>query len=101
MQGSLKHGTLILTPRRLFDMHSAISSFSLQATQQHAQRSLARTALNLSDTLKAVDVLEQELQAAGLIYTQMQELKAYIADLCDMLQVGCCFFRWCLALYIC
>ncbi len=64
--------------------------YSLQATQQHAQRSLARTSLNLSDTLKAIDALEQELEAAGVKYTQMQELKAYIADLCDMLQVGCC-----------
>eukprot|EP00891_Asterochloris_glomerata_P000170 jgi/Astpho2/170/Aster-x0896 len=58
----------------------------LQATQQHAQRSLARTSLNLSDTLKAIDTLEQELEAAGVKYTQMQELKVYIADLCDMLQ---------------
>ena len=70
-------------------MHRSDSWFSPQATQQHAQRSLARTALNLSDTLKAVDMLEQELEAAGVKYTQMQELKAYIADLCDMLQVCC------------
>ena len=79
------------------DMHSSTFWCPLQTTQQHAQRSLARTGLNLSDTLKAVDVLEQELEAAGEKYTQMQELKAYIADLCDMLQVGCCAFEWCLA----
>ncbi|KAK9815407.1 hypothetical protein WJX72_003173 [[Myrmecia] bisecta] len=58
----------------------------LQASRKQADRNLARTAANLADSIKTVATLEDELKGAGEKYTYLQELRAYVADLCDMLQ---------------
>ena len=42
----------------------------------------------MTASLSAIDAFEEQLQAAGTRYTFLQDIKAYIADLCDMLQVS-------------
>lgn len=59
----------------------------LQASHSNAQKQLQRTSQNLADSIASLDTFEEQLQAAGARYTFLQEIKAYIADLCDMLQV--------------
>lgn len=58
----------------------------LQASHKNAQKQLQRTSQNLTDSISAIDALEEQLQSAGTRYTFLQQIKAYIADLCDMLQ---------------
>ena len=43
--------------------------------------------MRLQSSIAAVAALEKDLEAAGEKFTFLQEMKAYIADLCDMLQV--------------
>lgn len=58
-----------------------------QATHSHSQKQLAKVGNNLRDSMNSIGVLEAELGKAGDKYTYLQELKAYMGDLCDMLQV--------------
>lgn len=58
-----------------------------QATQSGAEKQLAQTGMRLQSSIAAVASLERDLKAADMKYTFLQEMKAYIADLCDMLQV--------------
>lgn len=57
-----------------------------QATQANAERSRRRAAENLAAAVAGVTTLEAELDAAGGRFAYLQQLRAYIADLCDMLQ---------------
>lgn len=59
----------------------------MQASHSNAQKQLQRTSQNLADSITSIDTFEEQLQSAGGRYTFLQETKAYIADLCDMLQV--------------
>lgn len=59
----------------------------MQASHINAQKQLQRTSQNLADSITSIDTFEEQLQSAGGRYTFLQETKAYIADLCDMLQV--------------
>lgn len=59
----------------------------LQMSQQQAEKNLARTAASLQNSLAAVGQLEDELAAAGERYAYIQRLRAYVADLCNMLAV--------------
>ncbi|KAK9800230.1 hypothetical protein WJX73_001691 [Symbiochloris irregularis] len=73
------------------DGEAALASLSrglerLQNAKKQAQHNLTRTQTNLQDSIAAVARLETELTAAGDKYTFMQEMRAYIADVCDMLQ---------------
>ncbi len=70
-----------------FQCHARSSRFSMQASHKNAQKQLQRTSQNLTDSISAIDAFEEELQSAGARYTFLQQIKAYIADLCDMLQV--------------
>ena len=60
----------------------------LQASHTHVKKQLERTAGQLADSISSVSGLEAQLSAAKAKYTYMQEKRGYIADLCDMLQVG-------------
>jgi len=59
----------------------------MQASQSGTEKQLARTAVNLQNSIAAVAALEKDLEAAGEKFTFLQAMRAYIADLCDMLQV--------------
>ncbi len=59
----------------------------MQATQTGTEKQLARTAVSLQNSMAAVASLEKDLSAAGEKFTFLQDMRAYIADLCDMLQV--------------
>ena len=59
----------------------------MQASHKNAQKQLQRTSQNLTDSISAIDAFEEQLQSAGARYTFLQQIKAYIADLCDRLQV--------------
>lgn len=60
----------------------------VQASHNNAEKQLQRTSQNMAASIAAVDTLGEQLQAAGEHYAFLQQTKAYIADLCDMLQVG-------------
>ena len=60
----------------------------LQASKQQAQHKSTRNQGNLSDSITAIARLEGEAAKAEDKYTFLQEVRTYIADLCDMLQVG-------------
>lgn len=60
------------------------------ATERHRIKS-TEAAARSEATLKT---LHAQLEAAGVRYQDVQQLRAYIADLCDMLQVsGTCTAR--------
>ncbi len=42
----------------------------------------------MQSSLAAISRMESELEAASSKYVMVQGLKAYVADLCNMLQVG-------------
>ena len=58
-----------------------------QASHQHVRKELGRTSQQLMDSIASVGGLDEDLAAAKAKYTYMQEVRGYIADLCDMLQV--------------
>jgi len=62
----------------------------LQASHQHVRKELGRTSQQLTDSIASVGGLDEDLAAAKAKYTYMQEVRGYIADLCDMLQVRPC-----------
>lgn len=57
-----------------------------QAAQAGAEKQLARTGASLAASIAAVASLERDLAAAGDKYAFLQDMRAYLADLCDMLQ---------------
>ena len=61
----------------------------VQATQSTAEKQLAKTGTNLAASIAAVATLERDLKTAGAKFAFLQDTRAYIADLCDMLQVPC------------
>ena len=58
-----------------------------QAARTRAQQELARTKGNLAHALEATTRLENGVADASVKFGFLQEIRAYIADLCDMLQV--------------
>lgn len=73
--------------QRLTHRPSQVGTAAEQGARGQAQASLERTQGRLGDSIATVGRLEAELAAAGDKYTFLQELRGYIADLCDMLQV--------------
>lgn len=57
-----------------------------QQTRTNISNQAAKTQENLQSSIQNVARLQGELSAASEKYTYLQELKGYIADLCDMLQ---------------
>jgi GC-rich sequence DNA-binding factor len=60
----------------------------VQATQANVEKQAKRTEENMVSSMAQCGDLEDSLEAASHKYTFLQHLKAYIADLCDMLQVS-------------
>ena len=58
-----------------------------QAARTRAQQELQRSKGSLADTLEAITRLENGLADASTKFGFLQEIRAYMADLCDMLQV--------------
>ncbi|KAL4451797.1 hypothetical protein ABPG75_007459 [Micractinium tetrahymenae] len=58
----------------------------LQMSRQQAEKNLERTSTSLQNSLAAIARMEGELEAASAKYVHVQGLKAYVADLCNMLQ---------------
>jgi len=54
--------------------------------KKHAARNLGRTKQSLQESVGAVSSLEEQLGASKEKYAYCQEVKAYIADLCECLQ---------------
>ncbi|KAG2502106.1 hypothetical protein HYH03_000598 [Edaphochlamys debaryana] len=59
----------------------------MQASHKQVAQNAKRTADNLTGSLAKVEALEAELKSAGDKYLYVQQLRAYVADLCDCLQV--------------
>ncbi|KXZ48179.1 hypothetical protein GPECTOR_30g275 [Gonium pectorale] len=59
----------------------------LQASHKQVQQSARRAGEGLTAALARVEGFESELRVAGDKYLYMQQLKAYVADLCECLQV--------------
>ena len=70
--------------------------YLMQATQSRTEKQLAKTGTNLASSIAAVATMERELKVAGDKFAFLQDTRAYIADLCDMLQVRRQGFRLCL-----
>lgn len=60
----------------------------LVLSKKQAEQNLIRTRGFLRDALEEVGNLKSVLETSGSKYTQVQEMKVYIADLCDCLQVN-------------
>ena len=65
-----------------------LPSLHIQATQSTTEKQLAKTGTNLAASIAAVATLERDMKAAGDKFAFLQDTRAYIADLCDMLQVA-------------
>ena len=76
-------GLVLILP----DMSQLSFCMVLQASHQHVRKELGRTSQQLTDSIASVGGLDDDLAAAKARYTYMQEVRGYIADLCDMLQV--------------
>ena len=63
---------------------------ALQLSRDNIRKQAAKTEANAQNGVKVISELEEQLDAAGQKYVTLQKIKAYIADLCDMLQV-CAF----------
>ena len=59
----------------------------LQAARTRAAQELQRSKGTLADTLEAITRLENGLADASTKFGFLQEIRAYVSDLCDMLQV--------------
>ena len=69
--------------------HGAHPTNAAQAGHTATERQRLKSteaAARSSETLRA---LHAQLEKAGARYQDVQQLRAYIADLCDMLQVWC------------
>ncbi len=67
---------------------------ALQASQRHAQQQLDRTNGNLDESMLQISMLETDVTKAGTRYTFLQEMRSYIADLCEMLDVRVLHLFW-------
>ena len=96
------------------DAPSVVPHDPAQASHQHVRKELGRTSQQLTDSIASVGGLDDDLAAAKAKYTYMQEVRGYVADLCDMLQArgavdacrerGACrrgFRQWSRTLYAC
>lgn len=63
----------------------------VQTTQGNIEKQSRKTQENIRDSIDECSQLESRLEAESNKYTFLQQLKGYIADLCDMLQVGVTF----------
>lgn len=59
----------------------------LQMTRGNLAKQSQKTEENIRDSIDECARLESSLEAESNKYTFLQQLKGYIADLCDMLQV--------------
>lgn len=59
----------------------------VQAGHAVTERQQAKSAEAAARSAKTLEALQAQLEAAGSRYQDVQQLRAYIADLCDMLQV--------------
>lgn len=59
-----------------------------QASQRNAQQQLDRTDGNLEESMRQISVLEGAAAKASDRYTFLQDMRNYIADLCEMLDVS-------------
>lgn len=66
---------------------------ALQASHKQADRNLQRTAGNLEGSVASIGRMEGELSTASDKYVFLQKLRAYVQDLCYMLQVIDCSWR--------
>lgn len=71
----------------LSSIHTRFLSSPPQATHKQADRNLARTGQSLQGALDAIGRLEGELGSASDKYVFLQKTRAYVQDLCYMLQV--------------
>ena len=62
---------------------------SIQMTKENIQKQAIKTEQNARNSVNTIGELEEQIEAAGQKYVTLQKIKAYIADLCDMLQVSC------------
>ena len=60
----------------------------LQMTQANIEKQAAKTQENVRSSVETVAQLQEALDAASGKYTFLQQLRGYVADLCDMLQVA-------------
>lgn len=56
-----------------------------QLSQRQAEKNLARTGRSLEECIAGISRTEKELKRAGEKYVYIQELRAYITDVCSML----------------
>ena len=59
-----------------------------QMTKDNIQKQAIKTEQNARNGVNTIGELEEQIEAAGQKYVTLQKIKAYIADLCDMLQVS-------------
>ncbi|KAK9825809.1 hypothetical protein WJX74_009574 [Apatococcus lobatus] len=57
----------------------------LQASRRNAQQQLDRTDGNLEESMRQISVLEGDAAKASDRYTFLQDMRGYVADLCEML----------------
>lgn len=69
----------------MFDILGAVAVW--QEKQQNLERQRKQTEGNLDHTVKQVERLQGDVAAAARRYTYIQDTRAFIADMCDMLQV--------------
>ena len=56
-----------------------------QLSQRQAEKNLVRTGRNLEDCIAGLKRMEEEIEQAGEKYIFIQQLRAYIVDICSML----------------
>lgn len=61
--------------------------FLMQTTCDNVEKQSKKTDENIRNAVGAISEYEEQIEAAGQKYLTLQKIKAYIADLCDMLQV--------------
>ena len=57
-------------------------------TQANIEKQATKTQENVRSSFEMVTQLQEALDAASGKYTFLQQLRGYVADLCDMLQVA-------------
>ena len=87
-QATWHRALLLSTSEALAGPVVILPSLHMQATQSTTEKQLAKTGTNLAASIAAVATLERDIKAAGDKFAFLQDMRAYIADLCDMLQVA-------------
>ena len=59
----------------------------MQTTCDNIEKQASKTDENARNGVGTISEFEGQIKAAGQKYEALQKIKAYIADLCDMLQV--------------